>query len=224
MRKWMAWVLAAVGVQAGAMELFEDGKFSAQAVSAYAMQPGDTLAGYAIFRPEPARLARTEIGSTTGGDHSLRMPYIVQVYEAPGRWFAVQTTTVTVGMNSTTGWGGDPCGGETIIKINRIRGRFDRCAIARLTPLALAGGDQTVLELKFTETNSGGRFYELVFLVNLVGNGITLDALTDEKGAVHAALKDWMGRMLDAVIVAAGYNKPGNAFDGVPPPWKVLAQ
>lgn len=225
MKRWLAVMVSLLlSVHAAGTELFEDGKFVAEAVRGYQMQLGDTLGGYILYRPESSTLARTDVTSTTGGDMSLRMPFVTQVYAPEGKWQAVQTTMVTLGSNSTRGWSGDPCGGEHIAKINRIRGHLDRCAIARFKPLDLAGGSQTVLELNFVETNSGGRYYELNFLINLVGLGVPVDVVADEKTVQHLALKAWMADMLNAVVVAAGYNKPANAFDGVAAPWKVILQ
>lgn len=223
--RWLAvLVFSWASVQAGAMELFDDGKFVAQAVRGYQIQKGDTLGGYPVYRPEVAILGSTDVShATAGGQLAVPMPVINLVYRSNGQWAAVQTTTVSAGANSTNGWSGDPCGGEAIVKINRVRGHLDRCAVARFQPIEIGGEKQTVLTLEFVETNSGGRYYGTSIVVNLFALGLTVDAIADEASAAHTALKAWMPTMLDAIVLAAGFNKPANAFDSVPPIWRLLA-
>jgi hypothetical protein len=222
MRWFAVLVLALASVHVGAVELFEDGKFDAQFVRGYQLQAGDTLGGYAIFRPEAAELLESGVDHATGGQFDQLLPWIVQKYASHRGWDAIQTTGVTVGASNTSGWRGDPCSGESIAKINRVRGRLDRCAIARFKPLGSGAQMQTVLELVFVESNAGGRYYELSFLINLIGRGLALDVIADERSAQNGALKSWMTTMLDAVVLAAGLQKPANAFEGVPAPWTVL--
>ncbi|MDT8991313.1 hypothetical protein RQP54_10620 [Curvibacter sp. APW13] len=226
MKRWLsvlAWML--VSAHAGAMELFEDGKFVAQAQPGYAVAPGDTLAGSTIYRPAAALLSKSGIAKATGGMFDKPMPWAVLVYADDHHWDAIQTMVVSVGADETNAWLGDPCEGESIVKINRVRGRLDRCAVARFKPLDIGGQQQTVLQLVFVESNVGGRRYELHFLVNLMARGVpTLDLLADSQSKPHVAMRAWMGTMLDAVVSAASHGKPTNAFDGVLAPWTVLAQ
>lgn len=223
MRWLFVLMFAVLSANAWAAELFDDEKFGAQFVPGYQLQAGDTVGGYVIYRPDVAELVQAGVSKATGGLFNQPIPWVVQKYKSSRGWDAIQTTAVTVGTSNTNGWSGDPCGGDAIAKINRVRGRLDRCVVARFKPLDSGAQKQTVLELVFVESNTGGRYYELAFLVNLVGKGLALDVIADEKSAQHGALKAWMETMLDAVVVAASHNKPANAFDGIRPVWTVLS-
>lgn len=207
---------AFVAFSAHALDFFQDGAINSEVQRGYKVRAGDTLAGYPIYQQGTWLFAGAGVGVAYGGDADQKMPSLVLESYSDGRWLFGQIVTVTVGRSNTHGWQGAPCGGDNLVLINRVRGLVDRCAVARITPMPVAGKEISALEIVFTESNSGGRYYQLGFVVNYEALGITKAGLSNKDSELMGNLNRWMETMLDAVVVAAGYNKSANAFDKVP--------
>lgn len=117
---------------------------------------------------------------------------------------------------ASAGWTGDPCSGEKIAKVNQIRGRLDRCATAELMNLRIDGKPTDVLKIEFTETNNGGRFYSTAMFAIVEFYGLTVATVSSQDNEFNKRLSSWMGKMLAAVVKAADYEKPLDAYAGVP--------
>jgi hypothetical protein len=128
-----------------------------------------------------------------------------------------QTITLTIqGNGSNSGWNGDPCAGEKIVKINFVRGRLDRCASAYIKTIRVGGVQTETLEINFLESNIGGRFYQSTLNINFDALGFNYQTVTGSSNEFNKKLKEWMGKFLEATVKAAGYDKPLNAFKDVP--------
>ena len=144
-----------------ALEFIVDGKFNSTVSKGYKVQTGDTLAGYPIFANDGDwRIFYTDMGEGTGGDRSrLRLPRVgLERYDENGKWVMAQVLTVNLDQQQqSSGWSGEPCGGEKIITIKIPRGSVDRCAASEIKLLKLNGVDTEMLHVAFTETNTQGR-------------------------------------------------------------------
>jgi hypothetical protein len=120
----------------------------------------------------------------------------------------------TTSQGGAPGWEGDPCGTPHIERINIIRGRLDRCAVASVKTVPVSGIPTKALTVFFLETNQDGRYlkYENVLFFERLG----IQENTLQLPEFRSRLKDWMSKMLQATIKAADYSKPADAFDGIP--------
>ena len=209
--------LASISPVVKALDFIDNGQFNPLVKNGYRVQPGDTFGGYPIFAPDNDWVVYyTYMASTTGNSDSVKQPIIGMARYEGGKFVVDQTITVTIGANSSTGWVGEPCGGDKTIKINVVRGRLDRCAAAEMKSIRIDGTQTDVLSVNFIETNQGGRLYRSTFVINYLNLGYTNLDVSDRSSDFNKKLKDWMGRFLDSVVKAATYEKPTNAFDGVP--------
>ena len=184
----------------------------------YKVQSNDTFGGYSIFAPDGDWIMySTSMGQTTGGSGPLKQPWLGLERYQSGKWVMGQSITLTIEQQGGMGgWTGDPCGGEKIVKINVVRGSLDRCAVAVIKPIRIAGVQTDTLEILFIESNTGGRLYMSTFNIHYENLGYTHSTVTDKSSEFNRRLKEWMGKFLDATIKAAGYDKPGDAFKDVP--------
>jgi hypothetical protein len=201
-----------------ALDFIVDEKFNPQAASGYRIESDDTFAGFPIFANDSDWvLDSTYMGATTGGTSSRKQPFIYMSRYENGGWLMGQTITLTIqGDGSNSGWNGDPCAGEKIVKINFVRGRLDRCASAYLKTIRIRGVQTETLEINFLESNLGGRFYQSTFNINFEKLGFDYQTVTSKSNEFNKRLKEWMGKFLEATVKAAGYDKPVDAFKDVP--------
>jgi len=183
----------------------------------YKVQSNDTFGGYSIFAPDGDwTIYGTSMSQTTGGSGPLKQPWVGLERYQNGKWVMAQSITLTIQQGFSSGWNGDPCGGEKIVKINFIRGSLDRCAVAVIKPIRIGGVQTDTLEILFIESNMGGRLYMSTFNIHYENLGLTHSTVTDKSSEFNRRLKEWMGKFLDATIKAAGYDKPAEAFKDVP--------
>lgn len=200
-----------------ALDFIENGQFNPLAQKGYRVQTGDTFGGYPIFAPDNDWfIYYTYMASTAGNSDSVKQPIVAMARYEGGKFVVDQTITVTIGANSSRGWMGEPCGGDKTIKINIVRGGLDRCAAAEMKSIRIDGTQTDVLSVNFIETNQGGRLYRATFVINYLNLGFTSSEVADKSSDFNKKLKEWMGRFLDSVVKAATYEKPTNAFEGIP--------
>jgi hypothetical protein len=201
-----------------ALDFIVDEKFNAQVVPGYRIDATDTFAGFPIFATDGDWvLDGTYMGATTGGTSSRKQPFVYMSRYENGGWLMGQTITLTIqGDGSNSGWNGDPCAGEKIVKINQVRARLDRCASAYLKTIRVRGIQTETLEINFLESNLGGRFYQSTFNINFEKLGFDYQTVTSKSNEFNKRLKEWMGKVLEGTVKAAGYGKPADAFNDIP--------
>jgi hypothetical protein len=206
-----------------ALEFMGNKTFNPVIQNGYVVQAGDTLGGYPLFAPENDWVVSyMQMASTTGTADSVKQPIVTMVRFENGKLVVGQTITVTVGTSNGTRWMGEPCSGEKTIKINFVRGGLDRCATANIQSIPIDGDPTEILNVNFIETNQGGRLYQATFYIHYVNLGFTRSEVTDKSSEFNKKLKVWMGTFLESVVKAAAYEKPANAFAGVPSLSKVF--
>lgn len=215
MRVLSAFIGLLLCIPAFALDFVADGQLNTAVERGYRVKKSDRFNGHPVFIKDDWLFVGSQMEGTTGGDVQVRMPFVVMEAYANGNWIMSQVIAITMGHNNTNGWSGDPCGGGKIIKINRVRRHLDRCASAGLNSLPIGGKDVDTLELVFTESNTGGRYYSLTFNVAMEASGLSKTTVTETRSDFNSRLKEWMERMLDAVVLAADYDKPATAFNDV---------
>lgn len=209
--------LASISPVVKALDFIENGQFNPLVKNGYRVQPNDTFGGYSIFAPDGDWFVYyTQMASTTGSADSVKQPIIGLARYEGGKFVIGQTITVTIGASNANIWMGEPCGGEKTVKINFVRGGLDRCATAEIQSMRIDGNQTDILSVNFIETNQGGRLYRATIIIHYLNLGFTNLEVTDRSSEFNKRLKDWMGRFLDSVVKAATYEKPINAFAGVP--------
>jgi hypothetical protein len=200
-----------------AIDFISDGKINPLAYDKYIVQDGDTIGGYPFFHGEGKWVKYySSMGKSTGTAVSALMPLIgVERYDN-GKWLYSQQIHLGLGGAGMGGWGGDPCGGDKIIKINIIRGGgLDRCASSEMENAKIGGISTDVLSLTFAETNTNGRFYKTKFSIHVENNGLNRRSISDKSSEFNSDLKEWMSKFLNAIVLAASYEKPNDAFKGI---------
>jgi len=201
-----------------ALDFIENEKPNASVAVNYVLDGKDTLGGYSIYAGENDwRYYYTFMGTVSCNGLMVNQPIVFFQRFTSGRFTANYLASVTLEGSSCNGWGGDPCGGDKIIKINRVRGRLDRCATSELTQLKVRDEMVDVLKLHFVETNSGSRLYENTFNISYKNLNIPVSAISDRYSDFNKKLSTWMERYLDAVVIAGGLGKLQNAFANIDP-------
>ncbi len=204
--------------QAQALDFIVNGQFNPTVSQGYQVQIGDTFGGYSIFTNDGDwRVNYTQMSAATGSA-TLRKPEVgLDRFDENGKWVMSQVITVTIDRSdSRIRWNGDPCGGNKIVKISIARAGLDRCAASEIMNFKLGGVDTETLMVRVAETNEDGRVYMSSFLIHFAQLGLTRVEVMDKSSDFNRRLKDWMGKLLDATVKAAGYNKPPDAFKGIP--------
>ena len=142
------------------------------------------------------------------------MPTVWRVKRVNGVAFGA-ATTVNAGRSPSRGWTGDPCGGDTIFKINVVRGMLDRCAVMRFTEIPIAGKKTTVLQAEAIETNDDGRYYRHTIFAVLDNLGLSSNSFLKGTPFEPQAMA-WLQQFLNATIKAADYNASASVFAAVP--------
>ena len=203
-------LLGLVVLTANAKEIYPKSVFPKDS----AVEVGDTLAGKPIYVDGPGwTYASLYVGRSTGGSQ-IEMPTAWRVKRVNGVAFGA-ATTVNAERSRTGGWSGDPCGGDTIFKINVVRGRLDRCAVMRFTEIPIAGKKTTVLQAEAIETNEGGRYYRHQIFAVLDNLGLSSNSFLKGTPFEPQAMA-WLQQFLNATIKAADYNASASVFAAVP--------
>ena len=203
-------LLGLVVLTANAKEIYPKSVFPKDS----AVEVGDTLAGKPIYVDGPGWTYNSlYVGRSTGGSQ-IEMPTAWRVKRVNGVAFGA-ATTVNAGRSPSGGWTGDPCGGDTIFKINVVRGMLDRCAVMRFTEIPIAGKKTTVLQAEAIETNTGGRYYRHTIFAVLDNLGLSSNSFLKGTPFEPQAMA-WLQQFLNATIKAADYNASASAFAAVP--------
>jgi len=155
------------------------------------------------------------VGSSTGGTTPVQLPTVFRAKRVNGVLTFGASTTVNVGQGPSGGWTGDPCGGDTIFKINVVRGMLDRCAVMRITEIPIAGVKTQVLQAEAIETNSDGRYYRHIIFAALGNLGLSPSSFLKGTPFEPQAMA-WLQQFLNATIKAADFNKSSSHFAALP--------
>jgi len=205
--------------QALALDFLAGDQINPLAEKGYKVKNDDTFGGYAVYAPEGDwKIYRHGSGVATGGHTKVKTNMLsVGLERYSGRkWIMSQWITVTTSQNGVAGWSGDPCAGNKIVKINVVRKGLDRCATAEIQNVKIGSVPTDTVQIMFIETNNSGRYYRTVFNIHFENMGYTRDEVSDPESDFNVRLKTWMSQFLDGVVAAASYDKPGDAFNGVP--------
>lgn len=151
------------------------------------------------------------VGLSTGGSGPVELPTVYRAKRENGVVTFGAATTVNVGQGQSGGWSGDPCGGDTIFKINIVRGGLDRCADIRLTEIPIAGKKTLVLQAQAIETNTGARYYRNQIFAILSNLGLSSDSFLKGTPFEPRAM-EWLQQFLNATIKAADYDSSSSVF------------
>ena len=155
------------------------------------------------------------VGSSTGTAISVQLPTVYRAKRVNGVLTFGASTTVNVGQGPSGGWTGEPCGGDTIFKINVVRGMLDRCAVMRITEIPIAGVKTQVLQAEAIETNSDGRYYRHTIFAALGNLGLSPSSFLKGTPFEPQAMA-WLQEFLNATIKAADFNKSSSHFAALP--------
>jgi hypothetical protein len=174
-----------------------------------------TVAGYPVpISGSDWVFTNSSSSYTTGGSSPLVMVRAAFVRRENAKLAEGFSVVATTGQSGAPGWEGDPCGAPHIERINVVRGRLDRCAVAAIKTVPVSGIPTKSLAVFFLETNQDGRYLRYENVLFYENMGIPESRL--QEAEFRSNLKDWMSKMLQATIKASDYSKPSNAFDGLP--------
>lgn len=197
---------------ANAKELFPESVFPKNS----AVEIGDTLAGYPVYVDGPSwTYTGMRVTSATGGTVPVELPTVFRAKRVNGVLTFGAATTVNVGQGPSGGWTGDPCGGDTIFKINIVRSMLDRCAVMRFTEIPIAGVKTTVLQAEAIETSRDGRYYKHIIFAVMSNLGLSSNSFLKGTPFEPKAMV-WLQEFLNATIKAADFDKSASAFAAVP--------
>jgi hypothetical protein len=210
---------------ANALEFIVDKNPNSSAYVNYVLTNKDTLGGYALYAAENDwKYYYTHLGYVTCRSTSYLKPYLFFQRFVSGKWVGNYVVSTTFETSGCAGWDGDPCAGDKILKINRLRNGLDRCATSELSTYKLQGSTEDVLRLSFIESNNGGRLYESTFNIHYKNLGIPWASIVDKNSDFNKRLGLWMGNYLDSVVKAAGFDKPQDAFNNLDPLFYVIVK
>lgn len=210
--KIVACLLGIVVSTANAKELFPESVFPKNS----AVEVGDTLAGYPVYVDGQGwTYTGMRVTTSTGGTVPIEMPTVFRAKRVNGVLTFGAATTVNVGQGLSGGWTGDPCGGDTIFKINVVRGMLDRCAVMRFTELPINGVKTPLLQAEAIETNSEGRYYKHIIFAALGNLGLSPSSFIKGTPFEPQAMA-WLQQFLNATIKAADFNKSSSHFAALP--------
>jgi hypothetical protein len=192
-------------------------KFNPQTPKGYLIRQEDTIAGYPIFAADGDwKIYGNFMGQSTFGSQRLNQPFIYMERYQDYKWVMGQSISVSILGSGASSWSGDPCSGDKIIKIKVLRGGLDRCATSELKTIRIGGVQTETLEINFTETNSGGRLYQSKFNIHYENLGFSNSSVSNTASDFNKRLHEWMLKFQDALVKAAGFDKPADAFKDVP--------
>lgn len=224
--KLVSILLLGAASSAFADELFPDR--ATREIPKLALLPkGSTIGGYAIFNGDLSwKIISTEVttnnSDTRFGGVQLIGP-IANSYFAE-MWLRTNLTQASENVYYT----GDPCATSSppLFKVNKSAGKLDNCLFIRPHQVSLGNRELTALFIKVRNTQSNSRLYDLGLLMDPSHLGFpnttmadwTLDAVASDprKKEFLGELAAWSEKLQDAVNLAIGFDKPQNAFDGVP--------
>jgi hypothetical protein len=191
--------------------------FNPQTPKGYLVRPEDTIAGYPIFAADGDwKIYGNFMSEITFGNQRFNHPFIFMHRMKEYKWLMDQSVSVSIRGSGANSWSGDPCSGDKIIKIKVPRNGLDRCATSEIKTIRSGGVQTDVLEINFTETNSGGRIYQSKFNIHYENLGISYATVTNTSSEFNKRLNEWMLKFQDALVKAAGFDKPADAFKDVP--------
>lgn len=213
-----------------AVELLKDGK-------AVAIEKGatvalhSTLAGYPIYGGDGGwKFLRSSAGesSAIGDAQAVGMVSLhLEQVEPDGNWFAAMFTRVNsnfAGHNQY--WTGSPCKGEFTYVVDKGVRTDDNCQTLKAVSFKSGTSDKVYLSLLFTHTASAGRriLMELRLNPELLGfRQTTTSSWSAESVAESPAkkkfierLKQFGAKLQSANQAALSYDKPKDAYAGVP--------
>lgn len=233
--KWAVWTAIAAGLAANvaAADLFVD-KQLRQMPQFAKLSPDDTQGGYGLYPGEGKWIFLTgNTSGTSGVEIRLGTTSWLQLDGLRGDIVqaALMSVTTNLGQGGYGYWGGDPCGAQALVKINKPRGMEDHCVTVHAEHRKVGKVDTTFMVWRITHTAGQGRYYQMVFAanLNLLGHLDTepgdwlpsLVATHPERKAILERASQWGEALLNASGLAFGYDKPLDAYQSLPS-WRAL--
>jgi hypothetical protein len=216
---FIAIALLSISSAANALDFIAGNEFNPQAPRGYKVQSGDTFGGHPIFSADGDwTVSYTGIFPSSGSGYgSVRMPTLGLIRIQNGKLIMRNVITISIDQSTAAGWSNDWCSGDVIVRIKINRGQNDRCSVAKITSIPFNRVQTDVLEITTTESNDNSRLYKSIFYVHIENFGLTYSVVTDKSSEFNRRLTEWMTKLLDATVKAAGYDKPADAFKDVLP-------
>lgn len=224
MKKWLmcaALGLAFTAVQAE--ELFPDSKLK-PIKQGDSITAQDTVGGYPIFAGG-AKWTFVQ-GSVRSSSRGTPLGSVMMTHVENGMMVLAQTIEVALDTNDGAFWTGSPCGPGHFVMLNKGRGREDHCMTIDASSIMIGSVPTTILNMKFTNTASGSRMYNVTLQLNPGAFGWrnsgpgdwireTLEAQPMRKEFI-TKLTAWGEQFLDAGTKALNFSKPQDVYYEMP--------
>jgi hypothetical protein len=213
------------------VELFDGGKPRAMKL-ADPIGTMDTVGGYSFYQGEGKwRMDDLKVSGTTGAGN-IQIGNVRMVQREGPAIFAIQGVATNLNESGDSrSWSGSPCSPGHLAIINQGRGREDRCMTVDVDELNAGGKPLTFIYIKITVTGSSGRYFASSLGINpeLLGFKGTTKADWSEvslnsspyKKAFVGKVAEFGEKLLASSIRAANFDKPNDAFAGIPS-WRTL--
>lgn len=208
---------------------FFDGNKAREVINNQKISADATINGYPVYQGGGDWLHVFSAVSDTNGPAPLNLGTISLIhFNENKKMDAYQIVTANLSQSSSSsGWAGAPCSGEFLYTRARVRGRDDDCLSIKATTENTANNTTTTyLEIKVTQSTSGGRYLVNYLKLNpdFFGHpGTGLGDWTKAMVETNQPRKEYFGRLIefghsfqDAVKSALNYSKPLDAFKDVP--------
>jgi len=189
-----------------------------------------TMGGYPIFRG--GRTWRVVAGSSTENNVHVRLGSLTAISPIGNAFFAETHTLVNLSQANAY-FLAEPCKGSHLVAVNQGGRQYDNCMTIDTVFSAVGKESQTLLDIRVRNSQNGSRIYGLVLFLSLKQLGFpdsrpsdwTEQSLAADpvKKEFIAKLSTWAQKLQTGVNQAIGYDKPQDAFAGVPPLADVLA-
>nr|WP_315494411.1 hypothetical protein [uncultured Rhodoferax sp.] len=225
MKKWM--ICAALGLAFTALqavELFPDSKLM-PIKQGDSITAQDTAGGYPIFAGE-AKWTFVQ-GNVRSSSRGTPLGSVMMTHVDKGMMVLTQIIEVALDTNDGAFWTGTPCGPGHLVMLNKGRGREDHCMTIDASSIMIGSVPTTILNIKFTNTASASRMYNVTLQLNPGAFGWrnsgpgdwtpeTLEAQPMRKEFI-AKLTAWGEKFLDAGTKALNFSKPQDVYNEMPP-------
>lgn len=183
-----------------------------------------TMGGYPIFRG--GRTWRVVAGSSTENNIRIRLGSLTAISPIGNAFFAEAHTLVNLSQANAY-FLAEPCKGSHLVAVNKGGRQFDNCMTIDAVSSAVGKESQTLLDIRVRNSQNGSRIYGLGLFLSLKQLGFPESQpsdWTEQSLAADPVKKEfidkvsaWAQKLQTGVNKAIGYDKPQDAFAGVPP-------
>jgi len=187
----------------------------------------DEIGGYQIYRGNGTWQFDDARVTTSGGSaDSIPIGIIRMSLWDAGNMVATQVVAANLRSNNGAYWSGSPCDGESLVKRNRGRGRYDDCMTIKVDTITVGAKQETLLVVNTVQSQAGGRYYIGNVGVNVTYLGFPGSSAVEwnkfavesnpAKAAAIAKLQNWAELYQDAAAAQMDYRRPPDTFAAVP--------